>query len=377
MMGNSRKLGRWVLALAAVLAVSAAGWSTVRGRTAEPARGDAPAALEFLEADLLTVAAGDFSRTLRLTGTLSPLVEAAVKARIPGELVEVAVREGDAVRKGQAVARIDQTEVQARLAARAADVEAAHAQLGLAEKNRAMQRKLLDQNFISRNAFDTTQSNHDVALARLRAAEAEYAVARKSLSDAVLVAPFSGIVAERLAQPGERVSLDARVLTIVDLSRLELEASLPASAISEVRIGQSIAFRVDGFGEREFAGRIERINPTASAGSRSIAVYASVDNPDGALRGGLFAQGSLTLQRIGAALSVPASATREESGRRYVYAIAKGVVERREVRLGDEDGAGRVNVLAGLQAGDVIVRNNLGPLREGATARVVQPRASK
>jgi membrane fusion protein (multidrug efflux system) len=368
---------RWTIALAAAALLAAAGYSAVRGRTAEPPAMQQQPALEFLAADLHTVASGEFARSLPVTGTLAPLTEAAVKARVAGELVEVAVREGDAVRKGQAIARIDQTELQAKLAARAADVEAARAQLSLAEKNRATQQKLLDQGFISRNAFDTTQSNQEVSLARLRAAEAEHTVARKSLGDTVLVAPFSGVVAQRLAQPGERVAVDARVLTIVDLSRLELEAAIPASAIGEVRVGQALAFRVDGFGERVFGGRIERINPVTSAGSRSISIYASIENTDGALRGGMFAQGSLTLQRYDGALPIPASAAREDGARRYVYALVDGAIRRREVKLGDDDSSGRVNVLAGLQPGDVIVRNNLGPLRDGASARVLEQRAAR
>jgi RND family efflux transporter MFP subunit len=143
-----------------------------------------------------------------------------------------------------------------------------------------------------------------------------------------------------------------------------------------VRIGQPIAFRVDGFGDRLFAGRIERINPTTSAGSRSVAVYASIDNPDGALRGGMFAQGSVTLQRVDDALTIPVSAARGEAGRRFVYVLGDGAIQRREIELGDEDSSGHVAVRAGLKAGDVIVRNNLGHFRHGAPARVLEQRAS-
>jgi membrane fusion protein (multidrug efflux system) len=365
-----------VVALAA-LAVSAI---ALRGRqsaadAAVLAKGALPAA-EFLQDDLTTVVPRNLERTLPLTGSLAPLNEATVKAKVAGELVAVTVREGESVKQGQVLARIDLTEVEAKVAARQADVEAAKAQRTWAEKNRAQQKALLDKGFISQSAFDNIQSNYDVAVAKLHAAEAELVVARKSLGDAVLVAPFAGIVSQRLAQPGERVALDAKVISIVDLTRLQLEAAVPPASIGQVKIGQEMNFRVEGFGEREFAGRIERINPAATAGSRSISVYAVIDNREGLLRGGMFAQGALTLSSIEGALAVPASAVREEVGQTFVYAIEDGLVKKKNVKVGPPDAAGRVQVLAGLAAGARVVRVNLGSLREGVAARLSGPEVS-
>lgn len=365
-----------VIAVGVAATLAAAGFAAVRGKRAEPQPAAAAPVAEFLQGDLYIVEPGTLERTLPLTGSLTPLTEATVKAKVAGELVAVAVREGESVTRGQMLARIDPTEVQARVAAREADVQAAKAQLDWAGKNRDQQKALLDKAFISQSAFDNIQSNYDVAAARLRAASAELVVARKSLGDAVLTAPFSGIVSQRHAQPGERVALDARVVSIVDLSRLQLEASVPPAAIGQVQVGQTMNFRVEGFGEREFAGRIERINPSATAGSRSISVYAVIDNREGLLRGGMFAQGGLTLSRVGNALSVPASAVREEIGQTFVYAIEDGLVKRKNVSVGAPDAAGRVQVLDGLAAGDRIVRVNLGSLREGVAARLSGPQPS-
>lgn len=357
----------------AVVVLAAAGFAAVRGKRAEQKPAASAPVAEFLPNDLYVVEPGALERSLPLTGSLTPLTEATVKAKVAGELVAVTAREGESVEQGQVLARIDLTEVGARVAAREADVAAAKAQLVWAEKNRNQQKALLEKSFISQSAFDSVQSNYDVAVAKLHAADAELVVARKSQGDAVLVAPFSGIISLRHAQPGERVALDAKVISIVDLSRLQLEASVPPAAIGQVRVGQPISFRVEGFGEREFAGRIERINPAALAGSRSISVYAVIDNREGLLRGGMFAQGALTLSRVDSALAVPASAVREEIGQTFVYAIQDGVVKRKNVKVGAPDAAGRVQVLEGLAAGDRIVRVNLGSLREGLTARLSGP----
>lgn len=360
-----------LLAAGLFAAVLVAGYAAVAQKPA-PA-GGAPATatvLEFLPADLYTVEAKTIERTLPLTGTLSPLTEATLKAKVAGELVELAAREGESVREGQVLARIDPTEVRARVAAREADVAAARAQLVMAEKNRATQRALLDKQFISQNAYDNVESSRAVAAARLRAAQADLVVARKSLGDAVLVAPFAGVVAERFAKPGERIALDAKVVGIVDLSRLELEAAVPAAEIGKVRVGQRLEFRIDGFGEQPFVGRIERINPATVAGSRSINVYAVIDNPEGVLRAGMFAQGAASLEKISDGVFIPASAVRDVAGQAFVYALAAGRVVRRPVQIGAPDAAGWVQVLSGLQSGERIVRHNLGALREGAAARL-------
>jgi len=364
-----------------VVVVAAGGYAAVRGKRAEqkPAAGGKAEAqvAEFLQNDLYIVEPGAMERSLPLTGSLMPFTEATVKAKVAGELVAVAVREGESVKQGQMLAKIDLTEVGAKVAAREADVAAAKAQLVWAEKNRNQQKALLDKGFISQSAFDNIQSNYDVAVAKLHAAEAELVVARKAQGDAVLVAPFSGIVSARLAQPGERVALDAKVVSIVDLSRLQLEASVPPAAIGQVKVGQAMEFRVEGFGDRAFAGRIERINPSATAGSRSISVYAVIDNREGLLRGGMFAQGALTLARVDNALAVPASAVREEIGQTYVYAIENGLIKRKNVKVGVADAGGRVQVLEGLAGGDRIVRVNLGSLREGVTARLAGPQPTE
>ena len=363
-----------LIAATILVILAIVGFAGVRDKRPGPAPG-APreAFLEFQQSDLYIVEPAPLERTLPLTGTLSPLVEASLKAKIAGELLEVAVREGGSVRKGEIVARIDPTEVEARVAARQADVEAARAQLVWAEKNRATQKALLEKSFISQNAFDNVQSSHDVAAAKLRAAEADLVVAKKSLGDAVLTAPFSGIAAQRHAQPGERVALDAKVITIVDLGRLELGAAVPSADIAQVRVGQKVAFRVDGFGGREFAGSVERINPATDAGSRAITVYAVIDNPAGVLRAGMFAQGVVSLGRTEGVLAIPASAVREQAGRTYVYALVDGTVRRKSVKVEPADTSARLQVAEGLAPGDRIVRNNLGTLREGVAARLAGP----
>ena len=331
--------------------------------------------IEFAASDLVQPQTRELRLSISITGTLQPHNWTTVKAKVAGELKTMLVREGETVRPGQVLARIDTQDAQARLDEKIADLEAGRAQLALAQKNRANNLALLQQKFISQNAFDSVQSNYQVSEDKLRALEAQVALAKKALADTVVSAPQAGIVSQRHAQPGEKLPVDGKILTLVDLAEMEIEAAVPASDIPSIRVGQEVHFRVEGFGEREFHGRIDRINPATQSGSRSILVYALLPNSDGALKGGMFAKGSVTLSQIDAALVLPLSAVREESGKAYVLRIAAGRLEQRAVKLGlrNED-EGIVQIVDGLDAHSRVVRSNLGALRPGAAANIAAQR---
>ncbi|MCX7890820.1 MAG: efflux RND transporter periplasmic adaptor subunit [Burkholderiales bacterium] len=331
----------------------------------------APAPIELAPADLVTAERRELKRAIPLTGSLQARNQTVVKAKVAGEIRELLVREGEPVRAGQVVARIDATEAESRVAEKVADLEAARAQAELAEKNRANQEKLLAQGFISQNAFDSTLSNVTVSQARQRAAAAQLALARKALEDTIVRAPIAGVVAQRLAQPGERVAVDGKILTLVDLAELEVEAAVPAGDIPAIRVGQEVTFTVEGFEGRTFTGRIDRIAPAAIGGSRSILVYAVLPNRDGALRAGMFAKGGVTLDKRAAAWVLPLDAIHEGPEGAYVYRLAEGTLARVPVGLGLRDEAeGTVEVVAGIDGPAEVVKASLGALREGVPVRV-------
>jgi len=330
-----------------------------------------PAGIELAASDLVAAERRELKRTIPLTGSLQARNQTVVKARVAGEIRELLVREGEPVKPGQLVARIDATEAESRVAEKLAELEAARAQADLAEKNRANQEKLLKQSFISQNAYDSTLSNVVVTEAKLRAAGAQLALAKKGLDDTIVRAPIAGVVAQRLAQPGERVPVDGKILTLVDLAELEVEAAVPAGDIPAVRIGQEVSFAVEGHEGREFKGRVDRIAPAAIAGSRSIMVYAVLPNRDGALRAGMFAKGGVTLEKRAAAWVLPLAAIHEGPDGAYVYRYADGTLARVPVRLGLRDESeGTVEILAGIDAPVQVVKASLGALREGVPVKV-------
>ena len=332
--------------------------------------------MELAAVDVITVSSSQLQPSIPLSGSLRPAAQTVVKTKVAGELREVRVREGEAVRRGQVLATIDSTELDARLAEKRAALAAARAQRDLARKNWAMNEQLLRQNFISRNAADTVASALAVGDANVGAAEAQVSLARKALADAMLTAPMAGVVAERFSEPGEKLPVDARVLSLVDLSRMELEADVPASDIGSVRVGGRVEFLVEGIQGRPFEGRVERINPSADQRSRRIKVYIAVANPRHELRGGMFAGGTVASAEPRQATLVPAAVVRQDGGQDAVLVVEGGRVARRVVRLGARDGGrDQVEILEGLSPGERVITGNPANLRPGDRVRVAPGRA--
>jgi len=314
-----------------------------------------------------------------VSGSLKAVNSAVIKARVPGELQGLAVREGDAVKAGQVIARIDATEYQSRVRQAREQAESAKAQVDVVQRQYDNNKALVDQGFISKTALDTSLANLNAAKSTHKAALAATDVAGKSLDDTVLKAPISGQVSQRLAQPGERVSIDTKIVEIVDLSKLELEATLGAGDSMDVRVGQSAQLQIEG-SRQPITAVVARINPSAQAGSRSVLAYLTIDNPGATgdagappLRQGLFAQGTLGTARA-SLMSVPVSAVRTDKPAPYVQAVENGVVVHKPVELGARGAAGGDTVVAvkGLEDGALVVRGDIGALREGTKVRFTQ-----
>jgi len=376
---------KWTVALVVVLLIAG---GVLRALSARKAQQQALAAssaapdmgtVELAATDVVKAQEREVVQGLPVSGSLKAINSALIKARVAGELQGLAVREGDVVKAGQVIARIDAAEYQSRVRQAKEQAESAKAQVDVVQRQYDNNKALVDQGFISKTALDTSLANLNAAQSTYKAAIAATEVATKSLDDTVLKAPISGQVSQRLAQPGERVAIDTKIVEIVDLSRLELEATLSANDSMDVRVGQSAQLQIEG-SRQPVTAVVARINPSAQAGSRSVLAYLTIDNPGATgesnappLRHGLFAQGTLGTARA-SLLSVPVSAVRTDKPTPYVQAVENGVVVHKSVELGARGAAGSDAVVAvkGLADGAVIVRGEIGALREGTKVRFTQ-----
>jgi RND family efflux transporter MFP subunit len=363
----------WMAAAIVVVLVGAGGWRAMAARQAQQKalneaatqRADAP--LQLGADEVLAVQPQSLSLGVPVSGSLRAVDSAMVKARVGGELQGLTVREGDSIKAGQEVARIDPTEARARLRQAQQQADAAKSQVDINQRQFANNRALVDQGFISATALVTSQASLDAAQSTYQAAVAAADVARKALEDTVLKSPISGLVAQRLAQPGERVAIDTRIIEVVDLSRLELEALLsPADSVA-VRVGQKALLSIEG-ASVPVSATVVRINPSAQAGSRTVPVYLRVDQTkaEAPLRQGLFVQGTLDTGHADV-LSVPLDAVRTDKPAPYLQTIKDGRIAYVQVKTGTRAVINGQTLVAveGVQAGTPVIAGRIGQLREG------------
>jgi len=374
---------KWLIAIVLILVLGLAVLRTLHARKLARLSAAAPAAsaaLELARSDVVTARTLDLTRTLNLSGGLKAVNTAVVKAKVAAELKTLSVREGDSVKAGQVIGQIDTTEADLRVQQAAQTAESSRAQLGIAQRALENNRALVAQGFISATGLETSVSNQAAAQASYEAAVAAVGLARKSVADARLVAPISGMISQRLVQPGERVPIDGRIVEIVDLSRIELEAAVAPEDVADVQVGQVARLRVDGLSEPVEA-TVARINPSTQAGTRSVMVYVAL-KPQPGLRQGLFAKGAVELQRK-PALSVPVSTVRVDQPRPYVFTVENGRIVQRLVTLGvrgdaviDGQREAAVEVTDGLADGAVVLRGTVGAVRADTAVNVAAASAS-
>lgn len=336
--------------------------------TAEPARFEG---LDFSPADLAQAQTATLRHGVRLSGSLQPLNQTLMRAEVAATVVEIGVRRGERVKKGQLLARLDTADLAARLRERQSNLESARSSLQLAESNRQKAQTLAQRGIKSQSALDEAENAWRGARAAVTASEQQVTMARKALNDAAIYAPMDGIIADRLVNPGERVAVDARLFTIADLDMVEVEALVPARDVPQLKVGQAVTLQVEGFGDRSFTGHIERINPTVQSGSRSIPVYVLLRNPDHSLRGGMFGSGEAVLAEAAGIVAVPGEAVRRENGATVVYVLKDGRLQRRTVEIGLAGSAdGRLGLASGVAAGETVVVTPGLRLSDGLAARV-------
>jgi RND family efflux transporter MFP subunit len=358
-------------AVVGIIALGAGGARYLKNDTAQAvAQQAAPAVTELAQSETFAVRETDLRFTVPLAGTLRPIDQTTLKSEVAARVSEVLVQEGQPVKKGDVLIRLDTEDLTSRLNERIANLEAAKAQLALAEKNRSMKLSLQQKGYAAQASVDEVESAYRSGQANVRAMQAQVDVARKALDDAVVRAPMNGFVSERAINPGDKVPVDGKLLVLIDLSRLEIEAPVPTNEIALVAVGQTAVFRVPGIEGREFAGQVERINPTTKEGSRSIPVYIRVENGDRVLRGGMFASGDIVVREVKEVVAVPPDAVRGGETNKYVLKLEGDKIARQPVEVSKDATATLVAVTSGLSQGDTIVSAPSINLEPGTPVRI-------
>ena len=386
-----------LLASSAVLVSIAAAACTTATTASEKA--EAPAAPVAVSA--VAAVEQPVSRFIRATGTLTAEDQAAVAAETAGRIVGTPVERGTPVAEGAELVRISSTETEAQLKeaeANAAQIEArlgisqsaefdvdkvpevqnAKASLALADSEFSRIKSLLDQHVVSQSEYDQRKTQSEAARQQfeaarnaaaqqyqsLIAARARVTLARKALADTTVRSPFAGIVAERTVSVGDYVTKGLKVVTVVRVTPLRVRLTIPEQLVSAVGIGQPVAFTVDSYPGRQFEGTVKYVSPALEANQRALTVEASVPNPDGALKPGLFATALVEQPQKTPAVLVPAAAVQTSAGTSRVYVVSGDHVDERIVTIGQTVDS-LVEVTNGLKAGEKVATKNVTTLADG------------
>jgi len=305
-----------------------------------------------------------------ISGTLQPEEQATVRAEVGGAILQTYAEQGDQVRKGEVLARIDDTALRAaELSARAA-VTTAQNTVDVDKREVDRNDVLLKAGAIAERDLELVRNQYSAALAQLANAKAVLANAQKQLTKATVVAPFSGVVSARQVSAGDVVQPGGALYTVVNPATMRLEASVPAEQLSAVHRGAPVDFTVSGYPNRAFTGRVTQINPVADPATRQVRIIVSLPNANGVLVGGLFADGHVSSD-IRMAPVAPIAAVDETGIAPFVTEIKNGLAHRANVTLGIRDAAAEtVEIRSGVQIGDTLLVGAARGITEKTPVRV-------
>ncbi len=411
---------RWIVVVAVVM-LAALVWRVLgSSRPAVPAlQSEAAVPVEVAPAKVQTL-----SEVISAGGSVEALREVTVTTKVTGRVAAVLVKEGDRVRAGQVLVRLEDSEIAAQVQQAEANLQAARAQLRLLEQGARSEERaqteaalaqakagydtardslarmetLYQDGAVSKAQLDAARLQHDVAKAQydaavqqqrlvqtgarpeqiemaraqVRQAEAALAFARLQADNVVITSPLSGTVTHRYVDPGDLASPmpgQGQLVTVAQVDAVYAVFEVSETDLGRLRVGQAASVAADAYPGRSFAGTLREVAPAANPLTRSFRVKIVVDNPDHALKPGMFARGDIMVAQVSDALVIPRDAVLTANGKSMVFVVEDGKAKAREVRLGQISGA-VVQILSGLAAGEPVVVAGLDQVTDGTAVSV-------
>ena len=304
-----------------------------------------------------------------ISGSLEAKTEAKVRAQFLGQVERTFADEGQRVRRGMSLAHLEDNAVRdAYLSAKSA-VRSAESTLQNARRNAERATRLTQAGAVPERDLETAQLNVTNAEGALADAQARLALNEKNLSNTMVRAPISGTVSRRAVDAGDVVQIGTELFTIVDLSSLRLEATVPVEEIDRLKVGSPVEFNVSGY-DRGFTGRIDRINPAVDPATRQVRIYVAIPNPEQSLVSGLYAEGRVATDAR-RTVAVPTSAVDRRGTAPVIHRLKGGKVGVVPVRTGVQDEATELmEILSGVSPGDTVLLGSAQGVTEGAAVRI-------
>ena len=341
------------------------------GAGSTPPEQAAAAPLLLSPEDLVTVSESPLASGPLITGSVEAERRADLRAEVPAVVLEVLKENGDPVRRGDLLVRLDQTAIRDALTSAEASARAAGLAYEQAERQYQRILKLRQENLVSTQQLEDAAIQRNSAQSEAEAARTQAVAARQQLERTEVRAPFDGLVSNRKVSAGDTASVGKELMQVMDPASMRFEGRVSADNIGEVAAGQTVHFRVQGFDGADFAGTVVRVNPAANETTRQVEVLVSFDDP---VRmpgvAGLYAEGRVEA-RSAARLTLPAASIQRDGDRAFAWRFEDGVLQQVALDLGAHDErTGRYAVDAGLAEGDTVLRYPGSTLKDGQAAQL-------
>lgn len=339
-------------------------------KTEPPASAAVKPALLLAAQDLITLQSGSLGAGPPITGTIEPERRADLRAEVSAVVLQVFKNNGDSVRRGELLVRLDDTAIRDSLTS-AQEAERAAIQ-SFDQSERAWQRlkTLRESGMASTQQLEDAEIRRNNAQSDLSAAKTRVVQARQQLERTLARAPFDGIVSERKVSAGDTAQIGKELLKVMDPASLRFEGRVSADAVGEIKTGQRVYFRVNGYGLQEFAGTIKQINPAANASTRQVEVLVDFASGRQPKLAGLYAEGRIEAARK-TALLLPALVLAREGDKTFAWRLKGASVQKVSLVLGERDPrSGDFVLLSGLNEGDQLIRNPTSNLKDGQPVQI-------
>jgi RND family efflux transporter MFP subunit len=356
-------LTRGLLVIAVAAALAACGKPTTSST-------NAPVALTIAPEDVLPVRNSALASGPVIVGSIQPERKADLRAEVQAVVMQVLKENGDVVKKGDLLVRLDDTAIRDALASAQASERSAAQALDQAQRQYERMKTLRASGMASAQALDDAEGRRNSAQSDLEAAKARVVAARQQLQRTEVRAPFDGIVSERKASAGDSAQVGKELLKVIDPTSMRFEGLVSADQIGSVKAGQPVTFRVNGYGDEDFQGRVRRVNPAANTTTRQVEVLVDFTGKDQPRLAGLYAEGRVETAST-ASLMIPVSALVRDGDQASAWRVAGNKLQKVPVVIGERDSRhGKVVVKSGLAEGDQVIRFPSALLKDGQPVKM-------
>lgn len=326
--------------------------------------------LQITAEDYVTIQNNSLASGPVITGTIQPERKADLRAEVSAIVMQVLKENGEVVRRGDLLVRLDDTTFRDQLASAEQGARAAQQTLDQAERQLERLKTLRASGMTSMQALEDAEIRRNNAQSELVAAKARSVAARQQLQRTEIRAPFDGIVSERKVSNGDTAQIGKEIMKVIDPNSLRFQGLISAESVNIVKAGQSVSFKINGY-DQQFIGKVRRVDPAANATTRQVEVLVDFVGKEQPHVSGLYAEGRVEAGST-EALTIIGSALIRDGDKAYVWAVQDGLLKRLAVVLGERDvRRGDYAIISGLKSGDKVLRQPMSTFKDGSKVSLV------